>query len=65
MPVGPQTSAKLLAGHESYIICPGQAPVKVTQTEPVSHHYHHYWPESLLRIGYRRQHSMAFTNDFA
>ncbi|XP_067646329.1 fibrillin-3 [Eurosta solidaginis] len=30
------TNAKLLAGHESFVICPGQAPVKVTNSKSVT-----------------------------
>ncbi|XP_037938996.1 fibrillin-2 [Teleopsis dalmanni] len=32
----PLTNANFLSGHESYVHCPGKAPVKVTQTQSVT-----------------------------
>lgn len=43
-------NAQLLPGHESFIICPGQKPVKVTHAQTVSY----YWPDSLIRVRYNK-----------
>lgn len=43
-------NSQLLAGHESFIICPGQKPVKVTHAQTVSY----YWPGWLVRIRYNK-----------
>ena len=40
--------AKLLPGHESFVMCPGRAPVKVTNSQSVSYFY----PEWLIRVRY-------------
>ncbi|XP_053955378.1 fibrillin-2 isoform X2 [Anastrepha ludens] len=36
LPTSREMRAKLLAGHESFVICPGQAPVKVTNSKSVT-----------------------------
>uniref|UniRef100_W8AS46 Fibrillin-2 n=1 Tax=Ceratitis capitata TaxID=7213 RepID=W8AS46_CERCA len=40
--------AKLLPGHESFVICPGRQPVKVTDSQSVSY----FHPEWLVRVRY-------------
>lgn len=44
-------NTQLLPGHESFIICPGQQPVKVTHAQTVSY----YWPDWLIRIRYNKK----------
>lgn len=45
------TKAHVLPGHESFIICPGEEPVKVTNAKSVSY----LWPQWLIRIRYNQQ----------
>lgn len=49
-------TAPLLPGHESFIECPGRAPIKVTSGQAVSY----YWPLWLIRIHYKQMQEHRF-----
>lgn len=45
---GQQTHSSLIAGHESYVVCPDKDPIKVTSHQSVSYS----WPNRQLRFNY-------------